>query len=123
LLRAASRRSPLRDSLRLATSSLGSADFPPSCDVSGFCSSARKFDYAALRPCGMASRFSKAAGAARAFVFRCTLISGKDRGTGDFILVFPCFGSFKRNFHPIYNVPMLGAHKMWTQARPALNPL
>jgi hypothetical protein len=24
--------------------------------------------------------------------------------------MFPCFGSFTGDFHPIYNAPMLGAH-------------
>ncbi len=31
--------------------------------------------------------------------------------TGDFIFMFPCFGSFTGDFHPIYNAPMLGEHK------------
>ena len=30
--------------------------------------------------------------------------------TGDFIFMFPCFGSFTGDSHPIYNAPMLGAH-------------
>jgi hypothetical protein len=33
--------------------------------------------------------------------------------TGDFIFMFPCFGSFTGDFHPISNAPMLGAHKRW----------
>ncbi len=31
---------------------------------------------------------------------------------GDFIFMFLCFGSFTGDFHPIYNAPMLGAHKI-----------
>jgi len=117
-------RPPLRGSL-----SAGGLHFVPA--LSGFCSSARRFDSAALRPCGLPSRFSKAARADGAFVLRCALILGRDRGavslplgssprsvtlpelasTRDFIFMFPCFGSFTGGFHPIYNAPMLGAHK------------